>query len=70
MFIHLGQVDEAGHTSYWGSPKYYDAVKNIDNFFFFNFQLFDYFRLSIIQRYQNTTSDSILHQLHQNRGNY
>ena len=32
MFLHFDQVDEAGHGSYWGSPKYYNAIRNIDSF--------------------------------------
>ena len=32
MFLHFDQVDEAGHGSYWGSPLYYQAIKNIDSF--------------------------------------
>lgn len=32
MFLHLDEVDEAGHSSYWGSSKYYGAIKNIDMF--------------------------------------
>lgn len=32
MFLHLDEVDDAGHGSYWGSPRYYNAIKNIDNF--------------------------------------
>ena len=27
MFIHFDSIDDAGHGSYWGSQKYYDAVK-------------------------------------------
>jgi predicted AlkP superfamily pyrophosphatase or phosphodiesterase len=30
MFIHLDQVDDAGHTYEWGSPEYYSAVQNVD----------------------------------------
>ncbi len=27
MFIHFDSIDDAGHGSFWGSQKYYDAVK-------------------------------------------
>jgi len=32
MFIHLDDVDEAGHASYWGSELYYNATKVVDQF--------------------------------------
>lgn len=32
MFIHMDDVDEAGHASYWGSEKYYNATKEIDQY--------------------------------------
>lgn len=32
LFVHLDQVDHAGHTYGWGSKEYYQAVNNIDHF--------------------------------------
>ncbi|EER17093.1 hypothetical protein Pmar_PMAR009527 [Perkinsus marinus ATCC 50983] len=29
-----GPVDGAGHSSYWGSPQYYAALKNVDGYVF------------------------------------
>ncbi|KAF4696385.1 hypothetical protein FOZ60_000837 [Perkinsus olseni] len=31
-FLHLDEVDSAGHGSYWGSPQYYAALKNADGY--------------------------------------
>ncbi|KAF4700911.1 hypothetical protein FOZ63_008868, partial [Perkinsus olseni] len=33
-FLHLDEVDSAGHGSYWGSPQYYAALKNADGYVF------------------------------------
>ncbi|KAF4731694.1 hypothetical protein FOZ62_021540, partial [Perkinsus olseni] len=37
-FLHLDEVDSAGHGSYWGSPHlffiYYAALKNADGYVF------------------------------------
>ena len=30
MFNYFGSLDETGHSTFWGSPKYYDTLKNID----------------------------------------
>jgi len=30
MFVHLDDIDETGHHTYWGSPAYYDATKRVD----------------------------------------
>jgi predicted AlkP superfamily pyrophosphatase or phosphodiesterase len=30
MFIHLDEVDDAGHAFGWGSPNYYKAVQHVD----------------------------------------
>eukprot|EP00667_Euglena_gracilis_P016017 EG_transcript_16705 len=32
MFVHFDDIDEAGHASHWGSPKYYAAAKAVDSY--------------------------------------